>query len=567
MDAFISNAVTSSVELFRYYIIRYIDTGDKTLDNLLIGFVMMIMTSFSSFISSGKVKEMLYKTKRPKSKALDQVLYRNYVNDYFRNITADKTGRSELITLNSAIWFNDGADESEDENEDSKPVNLTAEQEKQKMANIMKNIADIYSVMYCGGAYSFTHDGEVNSNLACVNLTMMQVNVPLNLPSVVYTKNDHFVFVSKNPYATIVDNESVNYFTLHTTDLATFQEFIKSMNTYNPADKGPLTSLKIFSDGATDILHADRNMSIYVSKYKKRIITMLDNFIRNNKSGGRSLGGYGSYNLGMMLHGEPGTGKTLLMKVIANYLHRNIRIIDMRKIKTRTAFKNIFSELNNVVYILDEIDCIKGIISNRSDTTDDSDTSTANSIKQLQDRYLKLLQIEPGYNHGDEQNSSQNSSQNNSQNSSQNITFHTTQIQQQQTPIQKELESILKQIDDLENALTLDTILTVLDGVVEHRGRVIIAATNHIDKIDPALIRDGRFDLKIKLERFTSEETRELLGIMFKDDPANDLKRLANANLIGDTYTPAQIVNIASSALTLADTLDILEIKQKKKRV
>ena len=427
------------------------------------------------------------------------------------------------------------------------------------MSNIMKNIANIYSVIYCGGAYSFTHDGEVNNDIAGVNLSTLLMNIPLNMPTVVYTKNNHFVFVSRNPNAAIVNNESFNYFTLHTTDLATVKGFIKSMNTYNPCAKGALTSLKIFSDGYKDILHADRNMSIYVSKYKKRIVTMLDNFIKNNKSGGRSLGGYGSYNLGMMLYGEPGTGKTLLMKVIANYLNRNIRIIDMRKIKTRTAFKNIFNELDGVVYILDEIDCIKGIISNRSDTASDTDTSTANSIKQLQDRYLKLLQIEPGYKHGDEQN--------NSQNSSQNIPFHTTQTQPQQTPIQKELESILKQIDDLENALTLDTILTVLDGVVEHRGRVIIAATNHIDKIDPALIRDGRFDLKIKLERFTSEETRELLGIMFKDDPANDLKRLANANLIGDKYTPAQIVNIASSALTLADTLDILEIKQKKKRV
>ena len=68
MDAFISNAVTSSVELFRYYIIRYIDTGDKTLDNLLIGFVMMIMTSFSSFISSGKVKETLFSNETPEKR-------------------------------------------------------------------------------------------------------------------------------------------------------------------------------------------------------------------------------------------------------------------------------------------------------------------------------------------------------------------------------------------------------------------------------------------------------------------------------------------------------------------
>jgi SpoVK/Ycf46/Vps4 family AAA+-type ATPase len=82
-------------------------------------------------------------------------------------------------------------------------------------------------------------------------------------------------------------------------------------------------------------------------------------------------------------------------------------------------------------------------------------------------------------------------------------------------PLQKELSSLEARIKELENALTLDTILTVLDGVNEHRGRVIIATTNHLDKIDPALMRAGRFDLKINLGKFNCEEIREMLSIMF----------------------------------------------------
>jgi chaperone BCS1 len=51
--------------------------------------------------------------------------------------------------------------------------------------------------------------------------------------------------------------------------------------------------------------------------------------------------------------------------------------------------------------------------------------------------------------------------------------------------------------------------------MIEHRGRVIIATTNHIDRIDPALLRPGRFDYKIKLEHFTINEIKEFINKKF----------------------------------------------------
>lgn len=40
----------------------------------------------------------------------------------------------------------------------------------------------------------------------------------------------------------------------------------------------------------------------------------------------------------------------------------------------------------------------------------------------------------------------------------------------------------------------------MLDGVVDTPGRIVVMTTNHVDVLDPALIRPGRIDKKICLD-------------------------------------------------------------------
>lgn len=128
-------------------------------------------------------------------------------------------------------------------------------------------------------------------------------------------------------------------------------------------------------------------------------------------------------------------------------------------------------------------------------------------------------------------------------------------------PIMEELENVKKEIDDKKKALTLDTMLTVLDGTIEHRNRIIIATTNFIDRIDAALLRDGRFDLKIKLDVFNEEECRELLYKMFAETASKkELERLKTEKIQEDVYTPTQIINLASCHDTLDRVLDIIKV-------
>ncbi|MFH1798259.1 MAG: CDC48 family AAA ATPase [Candidatus Omnitrophota bacterium] len=72
--------------------------------------------------------------------------------------------------------------------------------------------------------------------------------------------------------------------------------------------------------------------------------------------------------------------------------------------------------------------------------------------------------------------------------------------------------------------------LTEMDGIEELRGVVVLAATNRIDLIDPALLRSGRFDLLFELS-VPSEETREeIFKIHTRNKPLTedvDFKSLA----------------------------------------
>ena len=53
---------------------------------------------------------------------------------------------------------------------------------------------------------------------------------------------------------------------------------------------------------------------------------------------------------------------------------------------------------------------------------------------------------------------------------------------------------------ELFSFTNLSDVLNAIDGIVVSHGRVLIATTNHQNKLDPALIREGRFDIKILID-------------------------------------------------------------------
>ena len=66
--------------------------------------------------------------------------------------------------------------------------------------------------------------------------------------------------------------------------------------------------------------------------------------------------------------------------------------------------------------------------------------------------------------------------------------------------------------------ISLSGLLNAIDGVASHEGRVLVMTSNFPDKLDDALIRPGRIDMRIDFTRATRSQTVELFTRMYSPD-------------------------------------------------
>ena len=94
----------------------------------------------------------------------------------------------------------------------------------------------------------------------------------------------------------------------------------------------------------------------------------------------------------------------------------------------------------------------------------------------------------------------------------------------------------------------LNQILVEMDGMGNNDNVIVIAATNRLDQLDPALTRPGRFDFTVRVPLPNENDRKDILGIYLKDKPfaeAIDVALLA-ARTIG--YTGADLENLVRVA-------------------
>ena len=56
-----------------------------------------------------------------------------------------------------------------------------------------------------------------------------------------------------------------------------------------------------------------------------------------------------------------------------------------------------------------------------------------------------------------------------------------------------------------DDSINLANLLEIMDGVMEMSGRIMIISTNYPEKLDKALVRPGRMDLKIEFKKCNNE--------------------------------------------------------------
>ncbi len=111
-----------------------------------------------------------------------------------------------------------------------------------------------------------------------------------------------------------------------------------------------------------------------------------------------------------------------------------------------------------------------------------------------------------------------------------------------------------------EREQTLNQLLVEMDGFDKHTNVIVIAATNRPDVLDPALLRPGRFDRTVTLEKPDINGRRQILDVHAKDKPLApevDLHRLARQTA---GFSGADLANLMNEAALLAARHDRQEI-------
>ena len=190
------------------------------------------------------------------------------------------------------------------------------------------------------------------------------------------------------------------------------------------------------------------------------------------------------YRRGYLLHGPPGTGKSSLSLALAGFFKMRIYIVSLSSVTaSEEILASLFAELpRRCVVLLEDIDSA-GLTHTRDDTEIAAALVDAPKNKDRKDDMVPG-QVTAGVD--------------------------TTTI----VPAAR---------------LSLSGLLNILDGVASQEGRVLIMTTNHIEKLDKALIRPGRVDMIVKFDRADSEMTAAIFRAIFaplEGDDAPVLKRI-----------------------------------------
>ncbi|KAG9256843.1 putative BCS1 protein precursor [Emericellopsis atlantica] len=149
------------------------------------------------------------------------------------------------------------------------------------------------------------------------------------------------------------------------------------------------------------------------------------------------------YRRGYLLHGPPGTGKSSLSLALAGYFRMKIYILSLSSpTATEENVSQLFASLPmRCVVLLEDIDSA-GLTHTREGDGGNKDNSTSRTASAPGDKAAPQA-----------------------------------------------------------GKLSLSGLLNILDGVASQEGRVLIMTTNHIEKLDKALIRPGRVDMTVEFGR------------------------------------------------------------------
>ena len=114
-----------------------------------------------------------------------------------------------------------------------------------------------------------------------------------------------------------------------------------------------------------------------------------------------------------------------------------------------------------------------------------------------------------------------------------------------------------------EREQTLNQLLVEMDGFGVNEGIIVMAATNRVDILDPAILRPGRFDRKVSVGRPDVKGRREILDVHAKGKPLGDDVDLDQIAQTTAGFTGSDLENLLNESAILAAKEGRVYIQQK----
>ncbi|VFQ62148.1 unnamed protein product [Cuscuta campestris] len=234
---------------------------------------------------------------------------------------------------------------------------------------------------------------------------------------------------------------------------------------------------------------------------KQGIVNELLNF-RESKEYYAKIGK--AWKRGYLLHGPPGTGKSSMIAAMATLLQYDVYDLELTAVKDNNELRRLLIDTSGKsIIVIEDIDCSLDLTGQREKKEEDE--------------------------------------------------------KEEKDPIKKELinKDVLKK--KKESEVTLSGLLNVIDGLWSAIGeeRIVIFTTNHVEKLDPALIRRGRMDSHIEMSYCCFEAFKVLAKnyLDLRDDSHPLFPEIRR--LLGETKTtPTDVAEnmMPKSAREKADT-------------
>ncbi|AYV81146.1 MAG: bifunctional AAA family ATPase chaperone/translocase BCS1 [Harvfovirus sp.] len=202
--------------------------------------------------------------------------------------------------------------------------------------------------------------------------------------------------------------------------------------------------------------------------------------------------------LAILLHGLPGTGKSSTIIAAGTYLNKNLYYLNLNEVTSNEELQIMFDYVNKNcvgggIIIFEDIDAMTKVVHRRDRGSGDSD---------------------------------------------------------------EKRELTVAEVIGSKNDLTLEYFLNLIQGSLTTDNTVLIATTNHLETLDPAFYRDGRFDVKIEMKKCDRYQINMIYKNFFKREiPEHLLRRIKE-----DIWTPANIIfHIKNYLFSTAGDAEILD--------